>query len=80
MAMPESGIPFIFMNHASSEGDVRVMVHEGGHAVHSFLDYKVKFAQMRQTPSEVAEIADRIVSSKKSQLRQGKSSVPLHIN
>ena len=57
MAMPESGIPFIFMNHASSEGDVRIMVHEGGHAVHSFLDYKVEHAKMRQTPSEVAELA-----------------------
>lgn len=57
MAMPESGVPFIFMNHASSEGDVRVMVHEGGHAIHSFLDYEVEHAQMRQTPSEVAELA-----------------------
>jgi len=57
MAMPESGIPFIFMNHTSSEGDVRVMVHEGGHAVHSFLDYNVTHAKMRQTPSEVAELA-----------------------
>ena len=57
MAMPESGVPFIFMNHATSEGDVRVMVHEGGHAVHSFLDYSVEHATMRQTPSEVAELA-----------------------
>lgn len=57
MAMPESGVPFIFMNHASSEGDVRVMVHEGGHAIHSFLDHKIANAGMRQTPSEVAELA-----------------------
>lgn len=57
MAMPESGVPFIFMNHASSEGDVRVMVHEGGHAIHSFLDYSIPFANMRNTPSEVAELA-----------------------
>lgn len=57
MAMPESGVPFIFMNHASSEGDVRVMVHEGGHAIHSYLDYSLEFASMRQTPSEVAELA-----------------------
>jgi oligoendopeptidase F len=57
MAMPETGVPFIFMNHASSEGDVRVMVHEGGHAIHSFLDHAIPFANMRQTPSEVAELA-----------------------
>ncbi len=57
MAMPESGVPFIFMNHAASEGDVRVMVHEGGHAIHSFLDYDIPHAVMRQTPSEVAELA-----------------------
>lgn len=57
MPMPESGIPFIFMNHASSEGDVRVMVHEGGHAIHSYLDYAIPFANLRNTPSEVAELA-----------------------
>lgn len=57
MSMPESGVPFIFMNHAASEGDVRVMVHEGGHAIHSFLDYELPYAVMRGTPSEVAELA-----------------------
>ena len=57
MSMPESGIPFIFMNHASSEGDVRVMVHEGGHAIHSYLDYEIPFANLRDVPSEVAELA-----------------------
>ena len=57
MAMPESGVPFIFMNHASSEGDVRVMVHEGGHAIHSYLAHALTYASMRQTPSEVAELA-----------------------
>jgi oligoendopeptidase F len=57
MSMPETGVPFIFMNHAFSEGDVRVMVHEGGHAVHSFLDFAIPFAALRDTPSEVAELA-----------------------
>ena len=41
----------------ASEGDVRVMVHEGGHAVHSFLDHDLEYAIMRSTPSEVAELA-----------------------
>ncbi|MEZ4978163.1 MAG: M3 family oligoendopeptidase [Chitinophagales bacterium] len=57
MPMPESGIPLIFMNHASTEGDVRVMVHEGGHAIHSFLAYAIPSSSLRSTPSEVSELA-----------------------
>lgn len=57
MPMPESGIPLIFMNHASTEGDVRVMVHEGGHAIHSFLAYHIPTSTLRSTPSEVSELA-----------------------
>ncbi|MCB0538184.1 MAG: M3 family oligoendopeptidase [Bacteroidetes bacterium] len=57
MPMPESGVPFIFMNHAAAEGDVRVMVHEGGHAVHGFLAHDIELASMRTTPSEMSELA-----------------------
>lgn len=57
MPMPESGVPFIFMNHANAEGDVRVMVHEGGHAVHGFLSYDIEISGMRNTPSEMSELA-----------------------
>ena len=35
--LAESGAPFIFMNAAGQMHDVTTMVHEGGHAVHSFL-------------------------------------------
>ena len=35
--LAESGAPFIFMNAAGQMDDVTTMVHEGGHAVHSFL-------------------------------------------
>ena len=36
MPLAESGAPFIFMNAAGQMSDVTTMVHESGHAVHSF--------------------------------------------
>ena len=38
--LAESGAPFIFMNAAGQMSDVTTMVHEGGHAVHSFLAHR----------------------------------------
>ncbi len=55
--MAETGVPFIFMNAASSTRDVETMVHEGGHAVHSFLSKDLELAAFKQCPSEVAELA-----------------------
>jgi oligoendopeptidase F len=55
--MAETGVPFIFMNAASSTRDVETMVHEGGHAVHSFLSKDLKLAAFKNFPSEVAELA-----------------------
>ncbi|MEC8628077.1 MAG: M3 family oligoendopeptidase [Bacteroidota bacterium] len=57
MPLPETGIPFVFMNHACLEYDVRVLVHEAGHAVHSFLSHELSHDWMKDTPSEVAELA-----------------------
>ena len=57
MGMPEMGVPFIFMNHVNSSDDVKTMVHEAGHAVHSFLSHKLKYEFLRDYPSEVAELA-----------------------
>ena len=45
------------MNHACLEYDVRVLVHEAGHAVHSFLSHDLSHDWMKDTPSEVAELA-----------------------
>jgi oligoendopeptidase F len=55
--MAETGVPFIFMNAASSTRDVETMVHEGGHAVHSFLSKDLALAAFKSFPSEVAELA-----------------------
>ncbi len=53
----EIGIPFIFMNAANSSRDVITMVHEGGHAVHSFLSKDLELTAYKNFPSEVAELA-----------------------
>jgi oligoendopeptidase F len=55
--MAETNVPFIFMNAASSTRDVETMVHEGGHAVHSFLSKDLELAAFKNCPSEVAELA-----------------------
>lgn len=55
--MAETSVPFIFMNAASSTRDVETMVHEGGHAVHSFLSKDLELAAFKSCPSEVAELA-----------------------
>ncbi|OYU96807.1 MAG: oligoendopeptidase F [Bacteroidetes bacterium B1(2017)] len=55
--MAETNVPFIFMNAASSTRDVETMVHEGGHAVHSFLSKDLELSSFKNCPSEVAELA-----------------------
>ena len=53
----EIGVPFIYMNAVGSQRDVVTMVHEGGHAVHSFLSRDLSMTEFKSTPSEVAELA-----------------------
>ena len=53
----EIGVPFIFMNAVGSQRDLVTMVHEGGHAVHSFLSRDLSLTEFKSTPSEVAELA-----------------------
>jgi oligoendopeptidase F len=57
MTMPEIGVPFIFMNAASSLSDMVTMVHEGGHAIHSFLSKDLQLKEFKDVPSEIAEVA-----------------------
>lgn len=53
----EIGVPFIFMNSVGTQRDLITMVHEGGHAVHSFLTRELKLTAFKSLPSEVAELA-----------------------
>jgi len=55
--LTESGAPFIFMNAAGQMGDVTTMVHEGGHAIHSFLAHALELSAFKEYPMEIAEVA-----------------------
>jgi oligoendopeptidase F len=55
--LPEIGVPFIFMNATSTVRDLVTLLHEGGHAVHSFLTRDLELNNFRETPSEIAELA-----------------------
>lgn len=55
--LAESGAPFIFMNAAGTLDDVTTMVHEGGHAIHSFLAHELELTGFKEYPTEMAEVA-----------------------
>jgi oligoendopeptidase F len=55
--LPETGAPFIFMNAAGQMGDVTTIIHEGGHAVHSFLTHPLLLTGFKEYPMEIAEVA-----------------------
>ncbi len=55
--LAETGAPFIFMNAAGQMNDVTTMVHEGGHAVHSFLTHNLELSAFKEYPMEIAEVA-----------------------
>ena len=55
--LAESGAPFIFMNAAGQLDDVTTMVHEGGHAIHSFLAHELELNGFKDYPTEIAEVA-----------------------
>ena len=53
----KTGVPFIFANFAGTFHDLQTMVHEGGHAIHSFLTADLPIVEFKEFPSEVAELA-----------------------
>jgi oligoendopeptidase F len=55
--LAESGAPFIFMNAAGQMNDVTTILHEGGHAVHSFLAHTLELTAFKEYPMEIAEVA-----------------------
>jgi len=55
--LAETGAPFIFMNASGQMGDLTTMVHEGGHAIHSFLSHPLKLSSFKEYPMEIAEVA-----------------------
>ncbi|MBX2953347.1 MAG: M3 family oligoendopeptidase [Leadbetterella sp.] len=55
--LEETGVPFIFMNATDTVRDMVTMVHEGGHAIHSFQVRDLGLNAYRNPPMEVAELA-----------------------
>jgi len=53
----KSSLPFIFMHATGSLRDMVTMMHEGGHALHSWLSKDLKLNGFKQMPSEIAEVA-----------------------
>ncbi len=57
MPLHLTGVPFVFMNATHSINDMRTLMHESGHAVHSYLTKGLKLTSDKKVPSEVAELA-----------------------
>lgn len=53
----EQRLPFIFMNAVGTEDDVRTLLHEGGHAFHTWACRNEPFLTYRSAPIEFAEVA-----------------------
>jgi oligoendopeptidase F len=49
--------PFIFMNGVGTHDDVQTMLHEAGHAFHSFESFNLPFEWQRFVPMEFCEVA-----------------------
>lgn len=52
-----TALPFIFMNSAGSMRDMITMMHEGGHALHSWVSRNLELTGFKSIPSEIAEVA-----------------------
>ena len=53
----ESRHPFIFMNAVGVQGDVRTLIHEGGHAFHCLASRHDPLLIYRSAPTEFSEVA-----------------------
>ena len=50
-------VPFIFMNAVGLDGDLRTLLHEGGHAFHTMASRGEPLAAYRDCPIEFCEVA-----------------------
>ncbi|HDS02504.1 MAG TPA: M3 family oligoendopeptidase [Firmicutes bacterium] len=55
--LAETKAPFIFMNAVGLHRDAVTLLHESGHAMHTFATRDIKITPYLHTPSEVAELA-----------------------
>ncbi|MHC4839650.1 MAG: M3 family oligoendopeptidase [Planctomycetota bacterium] len=55
--LPETRLPFIFMNAVGRNEDVSTLLHEGGHAFHSFATRDMELSDFRHAPMEFCEVA-----------------------
>lgn len=53
----ETHVPFIFMNAVGVQRDVATLLHEGGHALHTFATKEQKIFEFKGSSAEVAELA-----------------------
>ncbi len=55
--LEDDRLPFIFMNAVGMDGDVRTLLHEGGHAFHALASRGEPLAAYRDAPIEFCEVA-----------------------
>jgi oligoendopeptidase F len=55
--LEETRVPFIFMNAVGLDRDVRVLLHEGGHAFHMLASRDEPISDYRHAPMEFCEVA-----------------------
>ena len=55
--LEKTRLPFIFMNAVGTHNDLVTLLHESGHAVHTFYSNHIKFALNREVTPELAEVA-----------------------
>jgi oligoendopeptidase F len=55
--LEEDRLPFIFMNAVGIDGDLRTLLHEGGHAFHAVASRGETLAAYREAPIEFCEVA-----------------------
>ena len=55
--LDEVRLPFIFMNAVGIDGDLRTLLHEGGHAFHAYASASQPLMQYRSPPMEFCEVA-----------------------